>query len=63
MQAVSYLIRHEEAQVSGRQLVELAPPLRRHSLGVYQILALLPVEQGEPQYRASRSLKLMSAAH
>jgi hypothetical protein len=33
------------------QLVELAPPLRRHTLGVYHIIALLPTEHGEPQYR------------
>lgn len=33
------------------QTVELAPPTQRHALGVYQIIALLPIEQGEPQYR------------
>jgi hypothetical protein len=41
------------------QRVELAPPLRRHTLGVYQIIALLPIEHGEPQYR----VKSLAEAH
>jgi hypothetical protein len=41
------------------QTVELVAPSRRHALGVYQIIALLPIEYGEPQYR----IKSMSEAH
>jgi hypothetical protein len=39
--------------------MELAPPTQRHALGVYQIVALLPVEHGEPQY----SIKSLADAH
>jgi hypothetical protein len=41
------------------QTVELVAPSRRHALGVYQIVALLPIEQGEPQYR----IKSVTEAH
>jgi hypothetical protein len=41
------------------QTVELAPPMQRHALGVYQIIALLPIEHGEPQYR----IKSVTEAH
>jgi hypothetical protein len=41
------------------QTVELVAPSRRHALGVYQIVALLPVEHGEPQYR----IKSVTEAH
>jgi hypothetical protein len=34
-------------------------PSRRHALGVYQIVALLPIEHGEPQYR----IKSVTEAH
>jgi hypothetical protein len=41
------------------QTVELVACSRRHVLGVYQIVALLPVEHGEPQYR----IKSLTEAH